>query len=64
MVLRQLGIEERAAALKRGAPPDYAATIDAALARLTDEGRTGMGRLVKVLGVSSPKLDDLPGFNP
>jgi NADH dehydrogenase [ubiquinone] 1 alpha subcomplex assembly factor 7 len=64
VVLRQLGIEERAAALKRGAPRDYAANIDAALERLTDEGRTGMGRLIKVLGVSGPKLDDLPGFGP
>ena len=36
--LRRLGIEQRAAALKAGAPPDQAAEIDAALARLTDEG--------------------------
>jgi NADH dehydrogenase [ubiquinone] 1 alpha subcomplex assembly factor 7 len=61
-LLRALGIEERAAALKASAPPDYAATIQAALERLTDETRTGMGRLFKALAVSDPKLDALPGF--
>ena len=49
--------------LKASAPPDYAATIEAALARLTDENRTGMGRLFKALAVSDPKLDALPGFD-
>jgi SAM-dependent MidA family methyltransferase len=34
----------------------------AALRRLTDEDRTGMGRLFKALAVSDPKLDALPGF--
>jgi NADH dehydrogenase [ubiquinone] 1 alpha subcomplex assembly factor 7 len=62
VLLRALGIEERAAALKASAPPNYAATIQAALERLTDENRTGMGRLFKALGVSDPKLDALPGF--
>jgi NADH dehydrogenase [ubiquinone] 1 alpha subcomplex assembly factor 7 len=61
-LLRRLGIEERAEALKRGAPPDYAATIDAALARLTDEDRTGMGRLMKVMALADRKLEALPGF--
>jgi NADH dehydrogenase [ubiquinone] 1 alpha subcomplex assembly factor 7 len=60
--LRRLGIEERAAALKAAAPPDYAGTIDAALARLTSEDRTGMGRLFKAIAVANPKLDLLPGF--
>jgi NADH dehydrogenase [ubiquinone] 1 alpha subcomplex assembly factor 7 len=63
VLLRRLGIAERAAALKASAPPDYAATIQAALLRLTDENRTGMGRLFKALAVSSPKLDALPGFD-
>ena len=61
--LRRLGIEERADALKASAPPDYAATIQAALVRLTDEDRTGMGRLFKALAVSDPKLEALPGFD-
>jgi SAM-dependent MidA family methyltransferase len=62
VLLRALGIEERAAALKASAAPDYATTIQAALERLTDENRTGMGRLFKALGVSDPKLGALPGF--
>jgi NADH dehydrogenase [ubiquinone] 1 alpha subcomplex assembly factor 7 len=62
--LRRLGIAQRAAALKAGAPPDYASTIDAALERLTDEDRTGMGRLIKVIALSGPKLDSLPGLEP
>ena len=49
-------------ALKASAAPDYATTIQAALERLTDENRTGMGRLFKALGVSDPKLGALPGF--
>jgi NADH dehydrogenase [ubiquinone] 1 alpha subcomplex assembly factor 7 len=60
--LRRLGIEQRAAALKAAAPPDYAATIDAARVRLTSEDRTGMGRLFKAIAVANPKLDVLPGF--
>jgi SAM-dependent MidA family methyltransferase len=63
VLLRRLGIEERADALKASAPRDYAATIQAALVRLTDEDRTGMGRLFKALGVSDPKLEALPGFD-
>jgi SAM-dependent MidA family methyltransferase len=62
--LRRLGIAQRAAALKAGAPPDYASTIDAALERLTNEDRTGMGRLIKVIALSGPKLDSLAGFAP
>jgi NADH dehydrogenase [ubiquinone] 1 alpha subcomplex assembly factor 7 len=60
--LRRLGIEQRAAALKAGAPPEYAATIDGALARLTSAERTGMGRLIKAMALSSQKVEVLPGF--
>jgi NADH dehydrogenase [ubiquinone] 1 alpha subcomplex assembly factor 7 len=60
--LRRLGIEERAAALKAGAPQEYATAIEAALIRLTDENRTGMGRLFKAIALSPPKLHVLPGF--
>jgi SAM-dependent MidA family methyltransferase len=62
--LRRLGIAQRAAVLKAAAPPDCASTIDAALQRLTDEDRTGMGRLIKVIALSDPRLDSLPGFEP
>jgi NADH dehydrogenase [ubiquinone] 1 alpha subcomplex assembly factor 7 len=60
--LRRIGIAQRAAALRAGAPPDYASTINAALERLTSEDRTGMGRLIKVIAFSSPKINALPGF--
>jgi SAM-dependent MidA family methyltransferase len=60
--LRHLGIGTRAEALKRGAPPAKAAEIDAALARLTDESPTGMGKLFKVMAVSHRSLGPLPGF--
>ena len=62
LLLRRLGIEQRAAALKAAAPPHYAATIEAALARLTSEDRTGMGRLIKAIAIASPNLSELPGF--
>ncbi len=60
--LRQVGIAQRAGALRAGAPPDYASTIDAAVDRLTNEERTGMGSLVKVIAFSEPKIGSLPGF--
>ena len=60
--LRRLGIEQRAAALKAGAPEQHAITIHAALERLTNEERTGMGSLIKAVALSSPRLDALPGF--
>jgi NADH dehydrogenase [ubiquinone] 1 alpha subcomplex assembly factor 7 len=62
--LRRIGIAERAAALKAAAPPDYASTIDAALERLTNEDRTGMGGLIKVIAFSGSKVGPLPGFDP
>ena len=61
--LRRLGITQRAAVLKAGAPPEHASTIDAALERLTNEDRTGMGGLIKVLALSEPTVGSLPGFN-
>jgi SAM-dependent MidA family methyltransferase len=62
--LRRLGIEQRASALKAAGPPENAAIIDAALQRLTDEEGTGMGRLIKVMALSSPNISALPGFEP
>ena len=62
--LRALGIEERAAALKGRADPAQAASVDAALHRLTAPGATGMGDLFKVLGLSDQSLAALPGLEP
>ena len=60
--LRRLGIEARAAALRRCAPPERTSQINAALTRLTAGGERGMGTLFKVIGFSHPRLDTLPGF--
>ncbi|MFL6799402.1 MAG: class I SAM-dependent methyltransferase [Xanthobacteraceae bacterium] len=60
--LRELGIEQRAAALKAAAPEGHGVKIQAALERLTEEERTGMGRLIKAVAFSSPSLTALPGF--
>jgi NADH dehydrogenase [ubiquinone] 1 alpha subcomplex assembly factor 7 len=60
--LRELGIDARADALRRGASAEQAATITSAVSRLTESGRTGMGDLFKVIAVSDPKLGPLPGF--
>lgn len=60
--LYRLGIEERAAVLRRSAPPDRRGEIDSALARLTDTGLREMGSLFKVIGLSAPHLNVLPGF--
>jgi NADH dehydrogenase [ubiquinone] 1 alpha subcomplex assembly factor 7 len=61
--LRRLGIAQRAAALKAGAAPSSAIAIDAAVERLTNEDRTGMGSLIKVIALSSPRLDSLSAFD-
>jgi SAM-dependent MidA family methyltransferase len=60
--LRHLGIDTRAAALKRAVPPTKAGEIEAAHARLTNTERTGMGKLFKAIGFAHPKLGPLPGF--
>ncbi|MEA2906068.1 MAG: dehydrogenase [ubiquinone] 1 alpha subcomplex assembly factor 7 [Alphaproteobacteria bacterium] len=61
-LLDMLGIANRASALKRASPPEKAAAIDSALARLTDAEGTGMGGLFKAIGFGHPKLGTLPGF--
>ena len=58
----RLGIEQRAAALKAGAPQERAAEIEMALARLMAGGALGMGELVKAIAIAAPKLGPLPGF--
>jgi len=60
--LRSLGIDTRAAALRKAVPSNKAAEIDAAHARLTSTERTGMGRLFKAIGFAHPDLGPLPGF--
>jgi NADH dehydrogenase [ubiquinone] 1 alpha subcomplex assembly factor 7 len=60
--LRRLGIEQRAAALKAAAPPDYAGAVQSALDRLTSAERTGMGRLIKAMAISDPQIGPLPGL--
>jgi SAM-dependent MidA family methyltransferase len=57
--LRALGIETRAAMLKRTAKP---AEIDAAMARLIGPGPDGMGELFKVIAFADQRLKSLPGF--
>jgi NADH dehydrogenase [ubiquinone] 1 alpha subcomplex assembly factor 7 len=58
----RLGIVQRASALKANAPPDKAAEIDVALARLIAEGARGMGELFKAVAIAAPRLGPLPGF--
>ena len=60
--LRRLGIAARADKLKARATPAQAKDIDAALARLTGAGPTGMGELFKVMAFAHPALGELPGF--
>lgn len=60
--LQRMGIERRAAALKAQATPEKAADIDAAVARLTGGGRTGMGTMFKAIAFTDSKIDALPGF--
>ena len=61
-LLRRLGIEARAATLKARAQPAAAAEIDAALARLTGQGRAGMGGLFKAAAFAHASLGTPPGF--
>ena len=61
--LRRLGIAERAQKLKERATAKQAGEIDAALARLTAPGATGMGELFKAIGLADPGLGVLPGFD-
>jgi SAM-dependent MidA family methyltransferase len=60
--LQNLGIESRAAVLRKAVPPSKIPEIDTALERLTSTTRLGMGRLFKVIGFAHPKLGALPAF--
>ena len=61
--LHRLGIETRAAALKKKATSRSASNdVDAALARLIGHGRTGMGELFKVACFTHASVGVPPGF--
>lgn len=62
VLLRRLGIESRAATLKSKASGAQVAEIDGALARLTGDGRTGMGTLFKAAAYAHPSLGTPPAF--
>jgi SAM-dependent MidA family methyltransferase len=62
VLLRRLGIETRAASLKANATPATVADVNAALARLTGAGRTGMGTLFKAIAFTHPRMSTPPGF--
>jgi NADH dehydrogenase [ubiquinone] 1 alpha subcomplex assembly factor 7 len=60
--LQALGIEARAAGLKRRATPAQADDVDRALKRLTGRGSTAMGEVFKVLALTHPTLTAVPGL--
>jgi SAM-dependent MidA family methyltransferase len=62
VLLRRLGIETRAASLKANATPAVIADVNAALARLTGSGRTGMGTLFKAIAFTHPRMGTPPAF--
>jgi len=61
-LLINLGINQRAAALKASAPIEQTLEIDVAVSRLTGRGGLGMGELFKALAIADPKIGPLPGF--
>ncbi len=61
--LREIGILQRADALKSRATPEQAQDIDQAVARLTGAADNEMGTLFKVLAVTRRGVKDVPGFS-
>lgn len=61
-LLRNLGIDKRAATLKAYASPEKVHEIDEACKRLLGETSTGMGKLFKAISISHPDLGPMPGF--
>jgi len=61
-LLRRLGIETRAEALKTKASHATANDIDLALARLIGAGRSGMGMLFKAAAYTHPSFGTPPAF--
>jgi SAM-dependent MidA family methyltransferase len=62
LFLKRLGIDTRAEMLRASLAPAKTHEIDAALARLTGFGRTGMGALFKAMAAAHPSLGMPPGF--
>ncbi|MCI4678885.1 SAM-dependent methyltransferase [Rhodoblastus acidophilus] len=62
--LTELGIYQRAEALKRNATAEQAAAVDSAVARLSGDGEGQMGALFKVLAATRRGLKEAPGFAP
>jgi SAM-dependent MidA family methyltransferase len=60
--LQNLGIDKRAASLKASNSSERSAEIDLARGRLMATGTQGMGELFKVMAITEPKLDKVPGF--
>ncbi|WP_246685223.1 SAM-dependent methyltransferase [Methylobacterium sp. WL69] len=61
--LQALGLRARAERLSANATPQQALRIATAVSRLTDPARRGMGSLFKVMALSNPALQDLPGLS-
>jgi NADH dehydrogenase [ubiquinone] 1 alpha subcomplex assembly factor 7 len=61
--LTRLGIETRAVTLMAKASPEVSEDISYALKRLVGGGRSGMGEMFKVLGISDQQLTTLPGLS-
>jgi NADH dehydrogenase [ubiquinone] 1 alpha subcomplex assembly factor 7 len=61
--LKRIGIETRAVTLMAKASPEVSEDISSALKRLIGGGRSGMGTMFKVLGVSAPDIPTLPGLS-
>ena len=61
--LQALGIETRASTLQAKATEQVAHDITGALQRLIGGGRSGMGSMFKVLGVSHPSIATLAGLS-
>jgi SAM-dependent MidA family methyltransferase len=60
--LHALGIATRAARLKQRATPEQGKSIDEAVGRLTDTHSSGMGELFKVMALTHPQLETVPGL--
>jgi NADH dehydrogenase [ubiquinone] 1 alpha subcomplex assembly factor 7 len=61
--LTRLGIESRALTLMAKATPEVSETVSEALKRLIGGGRSGMGSMFKVIGISDPRIETLVGLS-
>src|SRR6202035_1399491 len=61
--LKRLGIETRAVTLMAKATPEVSQDVAEALKRLIGGGRSGMGSMFKVIGLSGPDIETLVGLS-